>query len=61
LESRRLEDRIRELCTKAVGTPEPAEFSQVIQQLREALHEHANRLRQLAAVKLPSRKRRNPS
>jgi hypothetical protein len=61
VESRRLEDRIRELCTKAVATPEPAEFNKVIQQLREALHEHAKRLRQLAAAKPPSPERRNRS
>jgi len=50
--SRRLEDRIRELCTKAVAAPGSADFNEVMQQLRAALHEHANRLRQLAARKL---------
>jgi len=52
VEYRRLEDRIRELCTKAVDTPDPAELNVVMQQLREALREHAKRLRLLAAAKL---------
>jgi hypothetical protein len=50
--SRRLEDRIRELCTKAVAADDSSDFSEVMRQLREALREHANRLRQLAARKL---------
>ena len=50
--SRRLEDRIRELCAKAVSAPDSADLNEVMQQLREALREHANRLRQLAARKL---------
>ena len=50
--SRRLEDRIRELCAKALAAPDSADSNEVMQQLREALREHANRLRQLAARKL---------
>ena len=50
--SRRLEDRIRELCSKAVTGDDSVDFSELMQQLREALREHANRLRQLAARKL---------
>ena len=61
VELRRLEDRIREWCIKAVGTPDGAEFSEVIKQLKEALHEHAKRLRQLAAAKPRSPERRNRS
>jgi hypothetical protein len=61
VESRRLEDRIRELCTKAVATPESAEFNDVIQQLREALREHAKRLRQLFVAKAQSLDRRKAS
>ena len=53
--SRRLEDRIRELCAKAVSAPDSADFNEVMQQLRECLREHANRLRQLAARKLRPR------
>ena len=54
--SRRLEDRIRELCAKAVSAPDSADFNEVMQQLRESLREHANRLRQLAARKLQPRR-----
>lgn len=48
---RRLEDRIRELCAKA-ATASDAETAQVLQELRDALHEHARHLRALAAEKL---------
>jgi hypothetical protein len=58
--SRRLEDRIRELCTKAVAADGSADFSEVMRQLREALREHANRLRQLAARKLRPEVRERP-
>ena len=61
VEPRRLEDRIRERCAKAVATPDPTEFNEVIQQLREALREHARRLRQLAAGRPQSPERRNSS
>ena len=50
--SRRLEDRIRELCAKAVADDDPADFNEIMQKLRESLREHANRLRELAARKL---------
>jgi hypothetical protein len=58
--SRRLEDRIRELCTKAVAADDSADFSELMRQLREALREHANRLRQLAARKLRPEVRDRP-
>ena len=58
--SRRLEDRIRELCTKAVAADASADFSEVMRQLREALREHSNRLRQLAARKLRPEGRDRP-
>ena len=69
VESRRLEDRISELCARSVATPDTAEFDSVIQQLRKDLRDNAKRLRQLAAIKLrqlpiaklPSAERRNPS
>ena len=50
--SRRLEDRIRELCAKAVAKEDPADFHEVMQKLRESLREHTSRLRELAARKL---------
>jgi hypothetical protein len=48
--SRRLDDRIRDLCAKAVTTPDAAEFSTLIKELNRALHEHTRRLRKLAAA-----------
>jgi hypothetical protein len=41
---RRLEDRIRDLCVKAVAS-ETEEFKLVLEQLNAALHEHTQRLR----------------
>jgi len=35
--SRRLEDRIRELCAKALSVPDSADLNEVTQQRREAL------------------------
>ena len=49
--SRRLEDRIRELCAKA-ATASDDETIDVLQELRRALHEHARHLRAMAAEKL---------
>ena len=49
---RRLEDRIQDLAARAVAARDPVEVNDVIQQLRAALHEHADRLRKLAAKKL---------
>lgn len=45
---RRLEDRLRELCTQAVATTNLAEAELILQQLRAAIHEHIGRLRKLA-------------
>jgi hypothetical protein len=42
---RRLDDRIRELCAKAVKNQDPAELHKVLEQLRAALREHTQRLR----------------
>jgi predicted outer membrane protein len=49
--SRRLEDKIRQLCAQAIAAP-PSEFDPAIAELKVALHEHTERLRQLAASKL---------
>ena len=49
--NRRLQDRIEILVTKALGTRDAGELEQVIQDLREALHEHAKRLREADAVR----------
>jgi hypothetical protein len=48
--NRRLQDRIEILVTKALGTRDANELEQVIQELRESLHEHAKRLREADAV-----------
>jgi len=55
----RLDDRIRELCAKAIITEDAGELRQVLRELRAAIHEHTTRLRKLAAnypvpVELPS-------
>jgi hypothetical protein len=44
---RRLEDRIRNLCAKAVVSEDTPELQEVLEQLRAALHEHNVRLRKL--------------
>jgi hypothetical protein len=50
---RRLEDQIRELCAKALATPDSEqEFFSVMTQLKAALHEHTKRLRGMSAPKL---------
>lgn len=48
--NRRLQDRIEILVTKALGTRDADQLEQVIQDLREALHDHAKRLREAHAV-----------
>jgi len=48
--NRRLQDQIEILVTKALSTRDADELEQVIQDLREALHEHAKRLREAEAV-----------
>lgn len=56
--SRRLEDRIRDLCAKAVATTEPAELSIVLEQLTKALHVQVERLRKQATERsLPAERR----
>jgi hypothetical protein len=49
--SRRLEDRIRELCAKVIVAHEE-DVGPAIAELKCALHEHNDRLRKLAATKL---------
>jgi hypothetical protein len=45
---RRLEDRIRELCTRATTAREP-ELTTVLGELQGAIHEHVERIRKMAA------------
>ncbi len=48
---RRLEDRIRELCRITLAASED-ELEPIILELKAALHEHSQRLRKMAAIKL---------
>ena len=50
----RLDERIRELCAKAVTVPE-AELEAILRELNSALREHTMQLRKLAATKLAGR------
>ena len=60
---RRLEDRIRELCANAVSIPESAELAVAMEELKNALHEHADHLRSMAATRAasPQRRRSDPA
>jgi hypothetical protein len=49
--ARRLEDRIRELCAKVLQARD-AEVNSTLSELRSAMQEHTQRLRNLAASKL---------
>jgi hypothetical protein len=56
--SRRLEDRIRELCAQAVVTTDLSELDVILKQLRPALREHIELLRKLAAERhIPPQRR----
>ena len=44
-----LEDRIRELCAKAVETKDSDELSPILSELRAALHEQHTRAKELIA------------
>lgn len=46
-----LQERIRELCAKALRVSDP-ECEEVLGELRKLLHEHSDTLRRLAAEKL---------
>jgi hypothetical protein len=48
-----LQERIRELCAKALRAPDP-ECAEVLRELRKLLHEHSDTLRKLAAKQLGS-------
>jgi hypothetical protein len=52
--SRRLEDRIRDLCREAL-TSKGADFESVLGDLRASLHEHSERLRQIMALRLATK------
>lgn len=58
--SRRLEDRIRELCCKALSAQD-SELEAVFSELKSALREHTQRLRKLLAIKLVNRSEDQPA
>lgn len=49
--SRRLDDRIRDLCAK-VANSNGDDYEPALSELKAALREHANRLRKMAAESL---------
>ena len=51
--SRRLDDRIRELCARAV-TADESDFLGVVSDLRSALHEHVVGMRKMAVRQIRS-------
>jgi len=59
LDRKRLEDRIHSLLAKAINTTEAEELETVIANLRAALNEHIQRLREMAAARPPSPRRRD--
>lgn len=54
--SRRLDIRIRELCARAISADD-TNFAQILSELRAALHEHAEQMREMAAQQIAARKR----
>jgi len=57
----RLEDRIRELCAKAVDSRDSAESIKALRELRLALHEHTECLRARLLFPMPPERRRKSS
>ena len=55
--TRRLSDRIRELCTKAANVGD-ANFAQVLSELQIALREHAARTREMGIKQIVGRRDR---
>jgi hypothetical protein len=51
--SQRLEDRIKELCAKAVVTPESPELNAFLKEFHAALADQARRLRKMVFDGLP--------
>ena len=50
--NRRIEDRIRELCSLAIASKRDDERESLLEELTAALREHAQRLKKIAVVKL---------
>ena len=56
--NRRLEDRIRRLCSDAVQCADPAELDRIMERLKSALHDHTIRVRKTVAADRLRRERR---
>ncbi|HEY7096521.1 MAG TPA: hypothetical protein VH437_07350 [Terriglobales bacterium] len=54
--ARQLNDRIMDLCRKAIETPEGPELEKIARELRDALSEHIERIRQKALHPPPDRR-----
>ena len=54
--TRRLEDRIRVLCARAIDE-KGEEWKPLLEELKTALHEHSERMRQMLGRNLPVNKR----
>jgi len=52
---RRLDDRIRELCDKALAAQSAPEWENIITDLQSGLREHNERLRKRVALRLAGR------
>jgi len=55
---RRLEDRIKDLCLKAIAASDPVKFNDIFKELQNALHDHNDRIRKLAASRPVREERR---
>jgi hypothetical protein len=66
VKSRRLEDRIRELCARVVAAKSFDELNLILPELRSAIHQAIQRVRLRAAAilakpdNLPVERRKNP-
>jgi len=48
------EDRIRELCARAISAPE-SECAAILAELQSLIHEHVSRARNLAVISFPKK------
>jgi hypothetical protein len=50
------EDKIRELCTQVLAAQSDEAANRILPELRDALHEHCERLRRVVATEYPFHK-----
>ena len=55
---RRLEDRIKDLCVKAIANPDSPELNDIFKELQDALYEHNERIRKQAATPIREERRK---